>query len=377
MTGPTDIREAFWGEPPTWPAGLKLIRREAVVVPQPGPTGSGVYDWAELVALGEAHPLLLAIRPTVLARDVAPLKARLHAVLDEDRRRSLAAGRPLERVAIPALVVDRATPSLIETCLREALALFDRRGTVIVHRPSLFVHVEGKGMVATARTSRARLFSGKAARLVRILLTRPHETFTAQAIAAAADTSYVHAHGVLTQLESLAFVARRSPRSGFYLRDAGGLLRAWVDSGQRTAAAVETFYAPSTRPEALARVSEVCAAVELPWAFTYASALQPEEVFVAGLPHGLYFAGDLEPLVGALSLRRSGPQNFHVLRPEAAAQTPAGGVFSALRPLPFGGGVSLPQLAADFAGLPGRGREQALSLVSRYVDALGPAPERP
>jgi hypothetical protein len=80
----------------------------------------------------------------------------------------------------------------------------------------------------------------------------------------------------------------------------------------------------------------------------------PDEVFVSGLPHGIYVSGDVSALEEKLELERSTPHNFFILRPEPAAETSASGVYGFTREVRPGTAVALPQLAADFATIVGR-----------------------
>jgi hypothetical protein len=94
---------------------------------------------------------------------------------------------------------------------------------------------------------------------------------------------------------------------------------------------------------------------------------------VAGLPHGLYVSGDVAPIEEALHLERATtPHNLLVLRAEPAAETSEAGIYGFTRPLPYGAGVALAQLASDFATSGGRGREQAERLVELYAKGLPP-----
>lgn len=372
----SSLREAYWDAPPALPPGLSLERREPLAVTRPGRGGTSVYDILELVTPAGRLPLIAAYRTRLLAGQIPELEQRL-AALGQQRseRRSAATGR-VAAAPLPALITDRAKPTVADACRRAGVALFDQRGTVLVSAGGVFIFVEGKG--AVDRPWRGRLFSGKASRVVRFLLTKAAfepvvVPRTAQAIASACDLSYVYAYGVLTKLEQDGFVERRSARTGFRLRDPLGLLRAWIASGERTALAVEGFNAPATTKEALGgaakRLYDENGDQLL---FSLASALEPEDRHVAGLAHGAYFTSELAPLIEALGLRRKTPHNFLVLRPDPLVWTPAGGLLLASEGQPAEGPprVALPQLAADFAALPGRGREQADFLVGVYGKAL-------
>ncbi len=295
------------------------------------------------------------------------------AVIDDLRLRSAASSSPGISY-LPALATEVASKTVVDACIREGLGVIDRRGTLIVHGGPVYVHVEGHAPVE--RTSRLRLFSGKACRVVRILLAQPGQRFKPQDIASGTQTSYAFAHGVLSRLERDGFLTRSSPRAGFRLRDATGLLKAWVDSGERTAVRVTPYFAPNTRPESLAAAQAAARASGVNTVFTLASALLPHEGFVSGLPHGLYVSGDVTPIEETLKLERSTPHNFLILRAEPAAEASTGGIHGFTRAVPCGVGVAIPQLASDFATAGGRGREQAERLVELYAKDL-PPPEIP
>ena len=374
------LRDAFWAQPPPLPEGIDLARVEPIAVARPGRGGTAVYDAVDLVTSAGRVPLLLGYQSRLLASQVEKLRDRLVALDRQRRERRLAEGARAPAESVPVIVTDSAGPSVVDACRRAGVGLLDQRGTLRLQAGGVFVFVEGKGKVE--RPWRGRLFAGKAGRIVRFLLTTvAFEPVTvprtAQVIAAACELSYVYTHGVLIQLERAGFLERRSPHGGFRLRDPLGLLRAWIASGERTALAVEGFYAPATtRDVLLAAAQRLAQGTGNAPLFSLASALEPEEIHVGGLPQGAYWTGELPPLIEAFGLRRTTPHNFLVLRPDPVTWTTAGGLLMADAPRPAAVGadglrrVSIAQLAADFATLPGRGREQAEFLVGVYAKRL-------
>ncbi|MDC0711975.1 hypothetical protein POL68_26140 [Stigmatella sp. ncwal1] len=349
------------------PRGVELARQDSLVVSQHGPGGQAVYDLARVLVPQGSVPVLVAYRAPLVPALVPQLRRRL-LELDEDLRLRASAGRGLPVPRIPMIVTDSASAGVISACEREDVALVDLRGTLLLRSEGIFVRVVGQTPVQ--RRSRAPVFHGKGCRLVRTLLTAPEQIRTARELSEQAQTSYAYTHGVLTQLEQDGYLVRASRNTGFRVRDAVGLLRAWVESGEKTAVAAEGFHAPSTMPETLRSGYKALEEQGIHCIFTLASGLLPEERFVSGLPHGLYLTGSIEPVVQALELRRLTPHNFWVLRPEVAAETGVGGVYSSPRALPHGPGVSLPQLAVDFQHSGGRGKEQAEALVERFARDL-------
>jgi hypothetical protein len=379
----TPLRDAFWAAVPPLPDGLALDRREPIVVTRPGRGGTSVFDLVELTTPGGSVPLLAAYQERLLATHVGKLKERLTTLAVQRREKRAAEGLRPSPDAVPTVITDVAKPSVIDACRHAGVAVVDRRGTLIVNAPPIFIHVEGKGVVE--RAWKGRLFSGKASRVVRFFLTTAaFEAVTvprtAQVVASACDLSYVYAHGVLTKLEKHGFVERSTSHSGFRLKDPIGLLKAWIASGERTALATEGFYCPTTTRAALIGAAKKLKAATGEWPlFTLASALDPDEIHVAGLAHGVYWNGELDTIVDAFGLKRVTPHNFLVLRPDPLVWTSTGGILVAdkTRSAPATDAepselrrVALAQVAVDCATLPGRGREQADFLLGVYAKKL-------
>ncbi len=356
----------LWEALPPLPAGLAIERLSSEVVERRGPGGATVLDRARLRWDGGRAELLVVFRPRLTGADLARASQLLRRVRADLSLRG-------HSELVPVVATDVASPALVERALREGLGVLDRSGTVALRAPGVFVHVQGTARVK--RPSRARPFAGRGSRIVRFLLDAPPAPYPAPEIARRTETSYAHAFTVLARLEELGLVERRSPRSGFRLRDPVGLLRAWIESDASTAVRVERFHARSIAPAALARAAAAWRAAGQVGVFTLASALLPDEVHVSALPHGVYLSGDVRVVEEALGLRRVTPYNFAVLRPDPAVQTAAGGILLHPRELPHGPGVALPQLVVDLHRAGGRGPEQAELLLQRWAAALPLAPE--
>lgn len=364
-TQPTG-RDGFWAEVQQLPADLALLHQETLLVPRRGRGGESAIDLATLKAPAGQVALLVAYRSAPVPNDVLKAKAVLSAAVEQLRAR----GR--DGALVPVLAADVASRSVVELCAREGLGVVDRTGTVIIHQGPVFVHVLGTKRVQ--RDKQVSLFSGRARRVVRSLLVHPGRRFRVQALADLAGVSFAFAYRVLGRLEAEAYVERPSPRGGYALRDPAALLRAWATSPAGASAGVARFYAPNTRPEALARAAARAAEAGVLVRFTLASGLLPDERFVAGLPHGAYVSGDIRGFAEALGLEDTTPHNFWVFRGDPRADVGAGGVDEGARALDVGSGVSIAQLAVDVASVPGRGIDAMERLVDVYGKSLPPVP---
>ena len=356
--------EAFWERPPELPPGLTLLREHMTrVSPRAGRGGQDAFEEITLGTPAGNVGLLAAYKAPVLASDVASLRERLWAALDQRRGGEA-------RLRIPVLLTDRAPPSVREACQRERLGLIDQAGTVILHDGPVYVHVEGRDRVR--RRPRANLFQGKGARALRCLLDSPGTALQAKEIAARTQMSFSYCYALLLRLESEGFVDRRTPRTGFRLIRPVDLLRKWIESGYRAAASIEPFYAPSTSARDLDRLAQRLERAQVPFSCTLLTAIPEGEIMTGGIPHGLYLGGDVSPAVEELALRKVTPHNFLVLRPEADAAMAPYGVFR--KGARF---VSRPQLILDLVRHGGaRGREQAehvLHAWARDLPVLGGA----
>lgn len=381
------LRDRFWAELPRLPTGLSLQQREPIVATRPGRGGAAVYDVVDLSTPAGPIPLLAAYQERLLASQVEAVAARLAAVISQRGERARALGRRDSRSLVPTIITDLAKPSVVAACEQRRIALLDRRGTIVLNASPSFIHVVGRAAVEP--TSRGRLFSGKASRIVRFLLSiaapeSPPLARSTHTIATACDLSYVYAYSVLTKLERDGFVNRSSSHGGFRLRNPVRLLEAWIASGEQAARATEAFYCPATSRQSLfVAANRVAGATGTAPLFTLASALEEDEVHVAALPHGVYWPGDLGPIVEAFGLTRTTPRNFRVLIPDPIVWTTAGGLLQndparpASRDAIGQNRVCLPQLVVDFSAIQGRGREQADFLLARYAASLPFVEDRP
>ena len=381
------LRERFWAELPRLPSGLSLQQREPIVATRPGRGGAAVYDVIDLSTPAGPIPLLAAYQERLLARQVEAVAARLAAVVSQRGERARALGRRDSRSLVPTIITDLAKPSVVAACEQRGIALLDRRGTIVLNAPPSFIHVVGRAAVEP--TLRWRLFSGKASRIVRFLLSvaateSPPVARSTRTIAAACDLSYVYAYGILTKLERDRFVDRSSPHGGFRLRNPVRLLEAWIASGEQAARATEAFYCPVTSRQSLfVAANRVARATGTAPLLTLASALEEDEVHVAALPHGIYWPGELGPIVEAFGLTRMTPRNFRILLPDPIVWTTAGGLLQddPSRPASHDAigqnRVCMPQLIVDFSAIQGRGHEQAEFLLAQYAAKLPFIEDRP
>ncbi len=353
----TWLSDDFWNKL-SHPEELSITRPGFLLLKRAGPGGT---DAAQLVTLesyeGVKSECIVVHREALQGKDIAPLRRRLREALEIHVRRT----KETHLLnAVIAVSTPLASPAVRDACVREGVGLFDLSGTMLVHRGPVFLHVEGTKKVRRKQTT--PLFRGGAARALRVLLAQPSERRSATELTTLANLSVSYCWRVLERLEADGFVSRRTPRSGYALTDPSALLRAWMNSGEKSWTAIESFNVTQTDAAFLGQVNRALLERGVDFAWTMSAAT--DERFVFGLPVGLYCSADVAALVKPLGLRKVTPFNFHVLRAPPDAATKDGGVYLS------GTRVPLFQLIIDFHALGGRGEEQAEHLFEQWSRAL-------
>lgn len=366
-----DLRTRFWRDAAEkGDASLDLI--ETVAVHRRGPGARNLYDLATLRLNGSSETVLLAYLPRVQPAALERIGPRITRVAKASAHK-----RADRRTPSPIIVTERASRRLVQAGRDANIGIIDLAGTMDLRLRHLLIQVSAPSTGKSTKPAQSvQVFDGAAVRIVRFLLNNAdaidgYASMAGADVAAQVGLSYAYAYRVLRALESEGYVGRRSPRTGFFLKDAGGLLRAWMAAGRPTAVAVEGFFAPKTTSTSLAHAAEALNRETQKPLFTMTAGLEEEEKFVSGVPYAVYWDGPLQPVVEAFALKPMTPHNFLVLRPDpSSVGATAGTLQDRTRTLPWGDGVSLPQLAVDFHNGPGRGKEQAKKLLERFDAAV-------
>lgn len=352
------------------PGRLSFEKLESLRIDQRGPGGVARFDIVRVEAPGSVVRLLVAIRPAVQAKDVSRLKAQLLELIDALTKREIQAGTVAPQI-YPAIATRAVGERLRESAIHHGVALFDLLGTIELSAGPVFAHVERSGKLQLRPKD---LFRGKTLRVIRVALTWDQATFGVRELASESGVSFGLAQSVLAQLEADGYMHRKSPKSGYHLRDPAGLLRRWSEADEGTSAETRAFYAPSIQREVLRRAFDDLTRARVRCAFTLAAGLTEQERQVSALQFGLYVVGSIASVIEALELRPTTPHNFLVHVPHAEHETDRGGVFYGSRDLEIGKGVGLPQLAIDLAALGGRAREQSNLLIEQIQERVTDLP---
>lgn len=356
------LREAVWSTRP-WGDVLHLERAQAFVVPTRGRTGRVVVDEVQLEVGGRRFQAVTAYASRLNPALLPPFLERFSRILRESLANRFESPAEVRRL----VVVERASPSLLDACRRERVGVLDLTGTVSLDFPEVVIRVKGERRVQ--RRLRVSPYSGLGVRVIRSLLTTLAEPPTLNELRSQLHASYSSVWSVIAGLERDGLVTRR--RAGpLWVVDPRALLSQWRERG--LAPIREGFYCPKTSAQALLAGLATLRASRADAVFTYRSALADGEVTVAGLPHGLWSTASTDLIVRAFELRPTGPTNFYVLRePVEQRGFDATVATRTLGALPI---VSAPQLVVDLHHAGDRAREQAAAVADTWWKALPPRP---
>jgi hypothetical protein len=131
---------------------------------------------------------------------------------------------------IDLIVVDRAPPGLREAAEKAGLGYLDLHGGGRVVTAGL-VYVAPPHPAARVQESRSSPFTPTASRVVRTLLSDPHNRWRLSDIAALSHLNPGNVHRTLAGLVDRGVVER--DENAYHVADPGSLLEAWADQHQR------------------------------------------------------------------------------------------------------------------------------------------------
>lgn len=131
---------------------------------------------------------------------------------------------------VDLIVVDRAPPGLREAAEKTGLSYLDLNGGGRVVAAGL-VYMAPPHPAARARESRSSPFAPKSSRVVRTLLSDPHNRWRLSDVAALSHLNPGNVHRALAALVDRGVVER--DENAYLVADAGSLLEAWADQHQR------------------------------------------------------------------------------------------------------------------------------------------------
>ncbi|HET6881724.1 MAG TPA: hypothetical protein VFI31_16290 [Pirellulales bacterium] len=165
---------------------------------------------------------------------------------------ALVESRPAPSGATLVLFCPAISPRVAQICRERHVGYLDEAGNCLLRVGSLYIERAGRGNVRPDTRPIRRLFSPKAGRVTRAMLTEPSKAWQVQELAAAAQVSLGLASKVKQTLLAEGYAGERDRL--LYLRDPRALLDAWSRA-----------YAPRVEPIRLLVTCTAAGAVIARW----------------------------------------------------------------------------------------------------------------
>ena len=247
------------------------------------------------------------------------------------------------------------SPVAALVCKNAGIGYLDLVGNYLISFQTVYVHGEGRPNSNIQRRELRSLYSPKAERILRILLSRPHQNWKTEALAQAAQVSFGQVANVKKYLTDREWLAPK--RSGIQLINPGALLDEWAAEYRFQRNRVIDYYAIAEVAECEYQLAETCQRQGVRYvltAFSGAARFSPAVRYQRAIS---YVEGDLEVLTDSLGWKPVATgANVSLLMPYDE------GVFFESRNIE-GAQLAAPvQIYLDLQNFRGRGQEAAQAI---------------
>ncbi len=247
------------------------------------------------------------------------------------------------------------SPAAALICKNAGIGYLDLAGNYLISFQTVYVHGEGKPNPNIQRRELRSLYSPKAERILRILLSKPQQSWKTEALAQAAQVSFGQVSNVKKYLTDREWLAPK--RSGIQLINPSALLDEWAAQYRFQRNRVIDYYAIAEVAECEYQLAETCQRQGVRYAltaFSGAARLAPAVRYQRAIS---YVEGDLEVLTDSLGWKPVATgANVSLLMPYDE------GVFFESRNIEGAQSAAPVQIYLDLQNFRGRGQEAAQAI---------------
>jgi hypothetical protein len=247
------------------------------------------------------------------------------------------------------------SPEAAAICKDAGIGYLDLAGNCLISFETIYVHREGKPNSNIQRREQRSLYSPKAERILRVLLSRPQQGWKTETLAEAAQVSFGQVANVKKFLADHEWLTQNG--DGIRLKDPGTVLDEWAAQYRFSRNQVVDYYALAEVAECEYQLAEACQRQGMRYAltaFSGAARLAPAVRYQRAV---VYVDGDLDSLTNSLGWKPvTSGSNVSILVPYDE------GVFFENREV---GGTQLAapiQIFLDLQNYRGRGQEAAQAI---------------
>ena len=321
---------------------VEQIRREA-------PVGSGKADLLVTTTWPDGDLLLVVEVKTVgyprLAREAIQQLRRY-------------------RTAIPGaygiLGAPYISPQTAEICTQAGVGFVDLAGNCLLSFGTVYIRQAGRPNPFAHRRELRSLYSPKAERVLRVLLSQPGAVWKLKELAAEADVSLGQAYNVKERLADSEWI--RGKPGGLRLSEPEKLLREWAEQYDFRRNRVRDFYWMGSAAEIEAELARVGAREGIHYALTGFSGAARLAPFVRYQRAAAYVQDSIDSLARELGAKEvSSGANLSLI------ETYDDGVFYGARDIEGDRVASPIQLYLDLNAVRGRGEDAAQALLEQVI----------
>ena len=247
-----------------------------------------------------------------------------------------------------------------EICIQEKIGYLDLAGNCRLAFGQVYIEQTGKPNPYAEKRDLRSLYSPKAARVLRVLLTDPQKAWRVQALAKEAAVSLGQVSNVKRLLEDREWL--KGSDAGLLLRDPESLLSEWSANYNARKMVSRNYYTLKGIAEIEADLAGACKREGIPYALTgfsgaarYAPAVRYQRVMA-------YVSRDTEKIAEILSLKEvDSGANVTLYAPSDE------GVLYGARTIDGICVASPAQVYLDLIGVKGRGEEAAKALLEEVI----------
>lgn len=252
------------------------------------------------------------------------------------------------------------SPQTAKICFNEKIGYLDLAGNCRLTFGQVYIEQEGKPNPFAEKRDLRSLYSPKAARVLRVLLSDPKKPWRVQALAAEAEVSLGQVSNVKSLLEDREWL--KSSDAGLLLKDPESLLSEWSENFKSRKNLPRNYYTLKSMAEIEADLAQSCEREGTMYALTGFSGAARYAPSVRYQRAMAYVSRDVESIAKSLSLKEvTSGANVTLFVPYDE------GVLYGTRQIDGIYIASPVQVYLDLLGMKGRGSEAAKSILDEVI----------
>jgi hypothetical protein len=262
--------------------------------------------------------------------------------------------------AYPMVAAPYISDDTARVCQKNGVGYIDLAGNLLLNFDQVYIERRNYPNPAIEKRQARSIFSPKASRVVRVMLSNPRRSWRVQELAKEAQVSLGLASRLKERLLDLEYAVEKE--NGLAVSRPGDLLEQWANTYSFRRNKVYDYFSLDELKELERRLSQYCERRSIPYALTLfsgAALVAPYARYTRGFA---YVGNSIQEIAGSLGLKEvSSGSNFSILEPYDA------GVFYGSREIDSMNVVSDVQLYLDLVGFKGRGEESAKFLFEQRI----------